>query len=459
LKTQKWFANSFKPEGCNFEIPGPGLTAGSGSQWGELTPAATKNNAMLVGGASKTVSLGGFLSNGGHGALSAKFGLGADMVMEIEAVTADGKIVKANECQNQDLFWAMRGGGGSTYAVAVSYTIQAIKTVPTAKWQGRLRSWEQIIYMHQQWPKLAAIGISGYINGYPARSQSASLTMTMPNATSRSVLEAILDPILAGMDGEVSGGRGTGDRDSNDDDDDSRARRRGSTSRKARRSNLIQGSYSHFATWAEAEGEPGVFDADEQEEAKALDIERREIERRQSSGYRPRVSTFPGTGSNKIITSWLWSTEDCANPNLPAALRGAFDTDTQLLNDMTMGIGTWNHPYMRGGGNAVNPAFRTATMRPAAELQWTGTNPATLIKKKADALKFGASLKSLNPLGGTYSNEADPDSPDWQHAFWGSNYERLYSIKTKLDPEGVFYCRSCVGSELWEDRAGMLCQK
>jgi FAD/FMN-containing dehydrogenase len=64
---------------------------------------------MLVAGASKTVSLGGFLSNGGHGALSAKFGLGADMVLEIEAVTADGRIVKANECQNQDLFWAMRG--------------------------------------------------------------------------------------------------------------------------------------------------------------------------------------------------------------------------------------------------------------------------------------------------------------------------------------------------------------
>jgi hypothetical protein len=455
LKTQKWFANSFRPEGCNFEIPGPGVTAGSGSQWGDLSSAASKNNAMLVSGASKTVSLGGFLSNGGHGALSAKFGLGADMVLEIEAVTADGKVVKANECQNQDLFWAMRGGGGSTYAVAVSYTIQAIKTLPTAKWQGRLRSWDEIIYMHQQWPKLAELGISGYINGYPARSQSASLSMTMPNATSRSVLEAILDPILAGMDREDGEGRGTGEQ-SSEDDDNARARQRGSRSRKSRRSSHIQGSYSHFATWAEAEAEPGVFDADEREEDTM-----REIERRQTSGSRPypRISSFPGTGTNKIITSWLWSTEDCANPNLPAALRGAFDTDTQLLNDMTMGIGTWNHPYMRGGGNAVNPAFRTATMRPAAELQWTGTSPAKLMQKKADALKFGASLKSLNPSGGTYSNEADPDSPDWQHAFWGSNYERLFSIKRALDPEGVFYCRSCVGSELWEDNAGMLCKK
>jgi Berberine and berberine like len=124
-----------------------------------------------------------------------------------------------------------------------------------------------------------------------------------------------------------------------------------------------------------------------------------------------------------------------------------------------MGSGTWKPPYLRGGSNAVNPAFRTATMRPAAELQWTGTSRVLLEKKKADALKFGASLKSLNPLGGTYANEADPDSPDWQRSFWGSNYERLFEIKKKVDPEGLFYCRACVGSEMWEDVDGVLCKK
>lgn len=58
-----------------------------------------------------------------------------------------------------------------------------------------------------------------------------------------------------------------------------------------------------------------------------------------------------------------------------------------------------------------------------------------------------------------YANEADPDTPDWQHAFWGSNYERLFAFKKEIDPNGVFYCRSCVGSELFEDREGMLCRK
>ena len=283
--------------------------------------------------------------------------------------------------------------------------------------------------MHQQWPKLAAAGVSGYINGYPASSGggSASLSMTMPNATSREVLEAIVDPILAGMDGRESPNAGS---PSGGDDDDERRPRRVNRKRKE---HAIQGSYSHYQTWAEALEQPGVFDADEVEVEKAREVQRRQI------------ASFPGTGTNKIITSWLWSTEDCQSTKLGAALRGAFDSDTQLLNDLTMGVGTWNTPYMRGGGNAVNPAFRTATMRPAAELQWSGTSVATLNKKKQDALRFGTSLKSLNPNGGTYANEADPDMADWQHAFWGSNYERLFSIKKQVDPDGVFYCRSCVG--------------
>jgi hypothetical protein len=318
--------------------------------------------------------------------------------------------------------------------VAVSYTIQTIPTVPTARWVGMLSGWDQIIYMHSQWPILAARGVSGYINGYPGRGGTASLSMTMPNVTSRDALLAILDPILAGM-------RGEGDSDSSADNDDNRRRIGYTNSTLSKRNTQIQGQYTHYQTFAEAnEYHIGSHDAG------PLETE--------NTG-----ATFPGTGSNKIITSWLWSTEDVASPNLGAALQGAFDADTQLLNDMTMGVGTWAPPYLRGGSNAVNPAFRTATMRPAAELQWNGSDPVKLAQKKVDALKFGASLKSLNPNGGTYANEADPESPDWQRAFWGSNYERLFAIKKAVDPEGIFYCRACVGSELWDDVGGVLCRK
>jgi FAD/FMN-containing dehydrogenase len=64
---------------------------------------------MVVGGASNTVSVGGYLSGGGHSGLSPLYGMGADNVIEIEAVTANGEMITANECTNTDMFWAMRG--------------------------------------------------------------------------------------------------------------------------------------------------------------------------------------------------------------------------------------------------------------------------------------------------------------------------------------------------------------
>ncbi len=51
------------------------------------------------------------------------------------------------------------------------------------------------------------------------------------------------------------------------------------------------------------------------------------------------------------------------------------------------------------------------------------------------------------PGSGTYANEVDYFEPDWQNSFWGVNYSKLLSIKQKYDPDNVFTCHHCVGSE------------
>lgn len=66
-------------------------------------------NLTIVAGGSTTVGIGGYLTGGGHSALSATFGMAADQVLEMDIVTPRGDILTLNECQNQDLFWAMRG--------------------------------------------------------------------------------------------------------------------------------------------------------------------------------------------------------------------------------------------------------------------------------------------------------------------------------------------------------------
>jgi FAD/FMN-containing dehydrogenase len=107
----KWYDTSFTPTGCNKQINGPAVTVGAGHVWGEVYAEARRKGLSVVGGYSDTVGIAGFLSNGGHGEMTAKYGFGADMVLQIDLVTADGRYISANECQNSDIFWAMRGVG------------------------------------------------------------------------------------------------------------------------------------------------------------------------------------------------------------------------------------------------------------------------------------------------------------------------------------------------------------
>ncbi|KAF7514285.1 hypothetical protein GJ744_000055 [Endocarpon pusillum] len=68
------------------------------------------------------------MQGGGHRPASRDFGLGADQILDSTIVLADGSIVTAEPCQNQDLFLAIRGGGGGTYSVVLSTTIKAWPT-------------------------------------------------------------------------------------------------------------------------------------------------------------------------------------------------------------------------------------------------------------------------------------------------------------------------------------------
>lgn len=49
---------------------------------------------------------------GGHSPMSPIAGLGSDQVLSLEIVTPDGRLVTADEKNNSELFWAVRGGGG-----------------------------------------------------------------------------------------------------------------------------------------------------------------------------------------------------------------------------------------------------------------------------------------------------------------------------------------------------------
>jgi len=64
-------------------------------------------------GINSTTGIAGLTLGGGFGWLTRKYGMTVDNLLSAEVVTVDGKKLKANEKENSDLFWAIRGGGGN----------------------------------------------------------------------------------------------------------------------------------------------------------------------------------------------------------------------------------------------------------------------------------------------------------------------------------------------------------
>ncbi|KAF1977215.1 FAD-binding domain-containing protein [Bimuria novae-zelandiae CBS 107.79] len=108
-----------------FTLPGPRkscgktkfsrvIEAGPGVLTQALNEFAWKHGAVVVGAFCPSVGItGGWLLGGGLGWFSPVYGMGVDNVLMFEVVTADGRIRRVNKCQEEDLFWALRGGGGA----------------------------------------------------------------------------------------------------------------------------------------------------------------------------------------------------------------------------------------------------------------------------------------------------------------------------------------------------------
>jgi FAD binding domain-containing protein len=85
----------------------------AGTLWLEVVQAAARHGLAALAGSSPDVGVVGYTLGGGMSWLGRKHGLAANSVHAIELVTADGSIVRADRSNETELFWALRGGGGS----------------------------------------------------------------------------------------------------------------------------------------------------------------------------------------------------------------------------------------------------------------------------------------------------------------------------------------------------------
>jgi FAD/FMN-containing dehydrogenase len=110
---------------------------GAGCVWGDVDHATQPFGLAVPTGIVSTTGVPGLTLGGGHGYLARKYGLTIDNLLSADVVLADGRLVTASEQENQDLFWAIRGGGGN-FGVVTSFLF---KCRPVSSVHGGVMLW------------------------------------------------------------------------------------------------------------------------------------------------------------------------------------------------------------------------------------------------------------------------------------------------------------------------------
>jgi hypothetical protein len=365
--------------------------------------AATIGMAVPVAGAP-TVCYGGYVSGGGHSITGARYGLGADQVIDMTVVTPDGKVLTANAYKNKDLFWALRGGGGATFGVIINMTMLLNPDLPTVEmiWgavditPNATHFWDATLYAFTQYPDLIDQGLAGQALITPATGGNSNANFSVQwmgfNLTLAEV-SAMLLPIEQYLNATWPGEFNFGS------------------------PNVTQWP-SYYAYW---KANPD--------------------------------NTTP-IGIDVVLGSRLLGRDALSNPNLKEYLMAA--TSSSGLNlFMTAGPGVHNKPLEL---DSVNPAWRKTYSHTLAGVGWIPLNSTMEAQVLQNLADYQAALTTLAPDTGAYVNEGNPFQPNYHEAFWGRNYQRLLAIKRAVDPEDVFWCRSCVGNERWQEVGNELCQ-
>jgi FAD/FMN-containing dehydrogenase len=139
------------------------VRAGAGLNWGEFDAATQEHGLATTGGRVTTTGIAGLTLGAGSGWLERMYGYTAHNLLAAEMVTADGRVVRASEDENPDLFWGLRGGGGN-FGVVTRFEYRLHEVGPMVTGGMVLWPMEQgaeVLRFYRDWMEAAPDGVSG----------------------------------------------------------------------------------------------------------------------------------------------------------------------------------------------------------------------------------------------------------------------------------------------------------
>lgn len=447
--------DGFVPQGCERAMqPQPAVTLGAGTIWMQAYQAVTTQGGKYVqGGGCTTVGVTGLVQSGGFGSYSKRYGIAAESLLEAEVVTADGTIRIANACRNSDLFWALKGGGGSSFGVvskltlrlhdlpeffgAASFAIKAASDDAFRRLISQFLSFYSEHLFNEHW------GEQAHVN-YDNTLDIAMVSQGLDTDHAKKVWQPFLDWVK-------------------------RSPKSYSVKRPviiaawpARRMWDVSWWKDHWPemVYPNSNALIGLFDHVLADVLQPIfDIDDR-----------------PGAGANNAwwkpdggqVGWFIWGYESLW---LPASLLGG--DSQQRLADALFASSRYTSValhFNKGLGGAppdVIAAAKDTAMNPSVLSAFAlaivadgegpaypgiaGHEPSDAEGRKA-AKRIDQCIDQLRTVTGetgAYVSESNYFEKDFQRAYWGSNYPRLVKIKTKYDPHGLFFVHNGVGSEQW----------
>ncbi|KAH7126087.1 hypothetical protein EDB81DRAFT_203391 [Dactylonectria macrodidyma] len=376
---------------------GAAIKVGAGVVGQEVYAAAEKYGVTVVGGEGMSVGYaGGYLAGGGHSPLSPTYGIAADQILSLEVVTPDGRFITCSSSQNTDLFWALRGGGGSTFGVVTSYTVKAFPKLKAAVMSFNFSTsssvsheafWAAVRAFFKNIPTYNTAGNYEYWNIWHTGADTVTFSMVpwfAPGFT-LAQLHTLAQPL--------------------------------------------------FDTWASLGITPVVTESEHASYYPAW-----------KAGFpRELVGGTTSKTAGRIFPKGNFADETKFNATF-AAIKGLSDKGGNIIG---FGITGGPGPFP---DNAVNPAWRDAAMFAISVISWPEGSSWDVISQKSKLLtnEWMQPWRDASPGSGTYASESDVTEPNFKQSFYGTDkYARLLSIKNSVDPTDLFYALQGVGSDEW----------